>query len=490
VIWQRTVRIKRHNMITYINALFKRKKRKFRMFFPWAAPAKPLRASMLYKYTVCILLNVYRLYRAFPSPLKLCLQVDAKGKKGYNNIENSAFSDQPRALPAERVHQMDKRLLRIRLWMVALRRLCLILCAVTVVAVGVINIEEITADNLRRVAAKLDVTFERGLPLEGYISYPESRDNRYALFKGGLSVLTPERLRIYDAAGLQFLDREMSYRQPMVEACRRFVLTYDRGGKQLNVFNSFACVFSAAYDGNILAARINDAGYLSVLTRAKGYNVRLTVYDTSFREVYRRWYSEGRFASACGVSPDGAKAFVVVLRSDLKGFKAELELLDLSQETPYATVDIGSEYPFDARFLNDDSIAVAGDGSCRFYDAKGALISQVKFEGRLLCLYIKDGRVAAACEKDEGGSLSILRLMDARGAVLTEQRVQGVVKSVCTAGDYIAGLTDSALLIAFTGKGVRELPAARTHRAVLAASGTNILLVSDGRAEYIEAHGK
>lgn len=384
---------------------------------------------------------------------------------------------------------MDKRLVRIRLWIVALRRLCLILCAVTVVAAVVVNIEEITADNLRRVAAKLDVTFERGRPLEGYISYPESRDNRYALFKGGLAVLTPERLRIYDAAGLQFLDREMSYNQPMVQSCKRFVLTYDRGGKQLNVFSSFACVFSTTYDGNIVAARINDAGYLSVLTRAKGYNVQLTVYDTSFREVYKRWYSEGRFASVCDVSPDGKRAFVVVLKADLKGFKAELELLDLSQETPYATVDTGSEYPFDARFLTGDSIAVAGDGSCRFYDAEGALLSQVKLEGRLLCLYAKDGRFAAVCEKDEGGSLSILRLMDARGTVLMEQRVQGVVKSVCTAGDYIATLTDNALHIAFTDGDVREIAAARTHRAVLAASDDNILLVSDGKAEYIEAHG-
>lgn len=427
-----------------------------------------------------------------PSLNYVC-RLTRQGKKDtiiYNIIRRFFAADKPRAVPAERVHHMDKRLLRIHLWLVALRRLCLMLCAVTVVAVGVVNIEEITADNLRRVAAKLDVTFERGRPLKGYIAYPESRDNRYALFKGGLSVLTFERLRIYDAAGLQFLDRETSYAAPMVEACKRFVLTYDRGGTQLNVYNSFACVFSTSYGGNILSARVNDAGYLSVLTRAKGYNVQLTVYDTSFREIYRRWYSEGRFASVCDVSPDGAKAFVVVLRAGLKGFRAELELLDLSQETPYATVDIGSEYPFDARFLTDDSIAAAGDESCRFYDAKGALVSQVKLEGRLLCFWMKNRRVALACEKDEGGSASVLRLLDGDGGLLLEKKVQGTVKSVCAAGDYIAGLTDSALHIAFTGKGGRELAAARTHRAVLAASSADILLVSDGRAEYIDAHGE
>lgn len=435
--------------------------------------------------------------------------VDGKVKKGYNKkgLPGKSKSDlfyirvslfrifrrkacrwpgtRRRAQPAERVPEMDKRLERIRLWMVMLRRLCLLLCAAVTVAVTVLNIEEITADNMRRVLAKLDVTFERGVPLAGYISYPESRDNHFALFKGGLAVLTPERLRIYDAAGVRFLDREISCGAPAVDACRRFVLTYDRGGTRLNVYNSFACVFSTVYEGGILSARINDAGYLSVLTRATGYNALLTVYDTSFREIYKRWYSEGRFAAACDVSPDGERAFAVILKASLEGFKAELEILKLAEETPCATVDIGGEFPFDARFLTNDRIVIAGDGSCRFYDGQGAFLSSAVLEGKLLCLWAKDGRVALGCDQDEGGR-SVLRLLNADGRQIFKRQQEGTVKSVCAAGDYVAGLTDDLLVIAFTDGTVRELSVARKHRAVLAASARHVLLVSDDRAEYIE----
>lgn len=378
---------------------------------------------------------------------------------------------------------MDKRLINARIWMVLLRRICLLLCAVVTITVIVLNMEDITADNIRRIMAKLDVTFEVSAPLSGYISYPENKDNVYAMYKGGLAVLAPERLRIFDAAGIGFLDKSTGFSAPYISSSKRFVLAYDRGGTQLFVYNSFACVFSETYDGNILSARINDAGFLSVLTHAAGYNALLTVYDSSFREIYKRWYSEGRFAVTCDVSADGKRAFAVVLKASLEGFDSYLEILSLGEETPVTQVDTSGQFPFKGQFITNNRILIAGDQSCRFYDDKGELLAETELEGRLTGISAENGKVAVGCMSNQGRQF-VLRLLDADGKEILKHQLEGDIKSVCAGEDYAAALTEKTLYIAFKEGFVREIPKTRKEKAVFAA-GKHILLVSDTQAEYI-----
>ena len=147
-------------------------------------------------------------------------------------------------------------------------RVFLLLCAaVFALIVLFVNRDKLNGDNLRRLAAKVDIGLSSSQSKdEAVIDYDYSSSSVVGLYKDGVARVTGESLVVMDNAGTQFQSVLTGFSDPALITTPRYVMTYDRGGRRLVITNSFTVVFDRTFDDNIVTATMNDSGWFAVVS--------------------------------------------------------------------------------------------------------------------------------------------------------------------------------------------------------------------------------
>ena len=103
-----------------------------------------------------------------------------------------------------------------------------------------------------------------------------------------LLVCSTTGVRLFSGSGTQYANEQIVMEQPVAMAAGEWSLAYDAGGKSLYLFQDKEKVFSLGADSGktILSARVNENGWLAVVTQAASYKaVSYTHLDVYKRQV-------------------------------------------------------------------------------------------------------------------------------------------------------------------------------------------------------------
>ena len=320
-------------------------------------------------------------------------------------------------------------------------RLCFLALIMILLLWTVYNFrEDINLDNIMRFFSYLDTGDIR--PSEAAFRFSSSSGNRFAPFKNGLSVLSPEGITYLNPLGRSELEVKQGFGRPALRVNDSRILAYDIGGRSIMITTDYSVIMNKMADYPIINARLNSKNYLVLITNDEGYKAGLTVYNDKQESVYR-WQTSEYYVVDASLSPDSKKMCALAFKyfeGEIKTtvFGFSLDLSEIAWE-----YDLGGDLAVSANYLENEKLAVLTETGLILLGSGGEEISRFDFEGMTLRSYSDEGEdfVSLLLARNRVGSLNLLVTLDHSGEVIAKKETDEVITVLRSRGDRVATLS-------------------------------------------------
>ena len=313
-----------------------------------------------------------------------------------------------------------------------------------------------------------------------------------------LLVWSATGVRLYSAGGVEYLNDPFAFHKPVADTGGKAAVVYDAGGNLLRAYanREQVCTLDTVQGREILSARVNPAGRLTVTSREPGYKGVVTVYDEDFQPTVGLRISQ-RFVLDGILSEDGKTVAVLTMGQGEDtldntisgdGFNSSFRFYHLDEDAPFAACSLGNNVILDLNCSNgvfwalgESGLTTAGtDGALKgSYDYAGEYLKDYSLEG--------DGFAALLLGKYRAGSGASLVTVDSEGKEMASLELEDQVLDLASAGRYVAVLTAGGLDI-YTKDlkpyGTLE-NSAGSRSVVLRSDGTAILVGNETARLFI-----
>ena len=164
-------------------------------------------------------------------------------------------------------------------WYKVLERVFLVCLAVFAVVSVTVNFKNITYDNVFYLIKDFNTAVDTENVKYDTLSYDATADQSFALYRGGLAVVSRSNVSAFTATGRRTLNSNASYSKPFAVSSDKYLLVYDVGDGNMAIYNSFAKVYTEKLNYPITAACFSGSGRFAVLTRSEEYESNAYFYN-------------------------------------------------------------------------------------------------------------------------------------------------------------------------------------------------------------------
>lgn len=346
--------------------------------------------------------------------------------------------------------------------------------------------QELNLDRLRRFVTYLNVDTDGDY---GHYTYEAHNSSSYAALDDGLAVASVTGLKAYGPDGLELASSSNTMTTPALDTGNRVAVAWDAGGTTLcAVSGKEGEVLDLVTEQALLDVDISDGDEIAYAVAADGYRTVLTVLSSEQKEIFK-WYSSSSYLPLCAVSDSADQLAAVALGQNEGAFESRLLLLDTSvEEQDGVTATLGNQLIFDLDYLGSDLCAV-GENSLVMVSGDGELLGEYDYGGSYLMDYTLDGNGFAALSMNEyrAGSRYSLVTVDDNSEEIANLYLGEEILSVSAAGNYVAALTASRLLIYTSDLELyhETEETSGASRVAMRADGSVLLIGSDSAQLYL-----
>lgn len=287
-----------------------------------------------------------------------------------------------------------------------IRYLLLLIMVMVALILLFTNREQINGDNFRRLMAKINIGVSSVASEDGRLRF---NSGETVVYKDGFAHASVEKLLITDKNGTEFQNAPLGYRSPCIYSNDRYVLVYDSDGSGVMVADSFSVLFDKQMEDPIITARMNDNGYLVVVTEGDGFLAKVYVYDSSFKEVYR-YRSLNRYILDAAVTEDNKGIVLSAMNVEESEIKPEILYFRIDKEKMQWSVAY-KENPC-IRLVVKENGTICGLFSWGMVslNKKGKEVGRYSFENQVLQCYSLDdeSRNVFVVSASENGDASVV----------------------------------------------------------------------------------
>ncbi len=213
-------------------------------------------------------------------------------------------------------------------------------------------------------------------------------------------------IKVIDRNGQHAWSVAMNLSQPFMQVTSRGIMVADRGGHEVHLITNRNHIELIKTDNPIITARMNDSGYVAIVTEARGYQARVTVYTPDAAPFYI-WHSMRNVIIDVDVSLDGKKMVASVLDTSKGHLSAGVMFFNLHEEVPYAAKELEDMIVSNIYIRGEQTVIAVADNQMRSFTlADGSTNWQQGYEGMILQSYaVSDNNdiVIALQDKKSGG---------------------------------------------------------------------------------------
>ena len=309
--------------------------------------------------------------------------------------------------------------------------------------------DELNLDALKRWFEYRNLeTSERGEAAP--FSHAGGNQISFAYLENGILMSSDSGVRYYSFSGELYAEEVQSMENPILSASGAYGLAYDAGGESLFVFQGVEEIFQwTSEDGReLLSARVNDAGWLTVTTHGGGFRGSVTVYDSSYNIENPRIQINlsTTFVVDAAVSPDGQRVAVVTMGQEGGSFQSQLRFYSMDQEEPVAVVSLGNTMVLELEYEND-LVWILGEEQVSAVQDDGTVAGIYTLGRNYLkgCSFGGDGYALLLMGRYQAGSAEQAVIVGEDGTELAVQTLTSDVLAFDAAGRYVALLTGDQL---------------------------------------------
>lgn len=348
------------------------------------------------------------------------------------------------------------------------------------------NRDNINVDNLRRLAAKIDIGVSSVKNTDNaVIDYDYNSSAVTAVYKDGIARVTGENLVIMDNMGNQFQSVLTGFNTPALITTKKYVIAYDCGGNRLIVTNSFTVLFEKTFSDNIVSVSMNNNGYFSVITESDAYKNKLYVFSSDFREIYKI-SSMTRYLICADVSDDNNHIAVSSIYVKDENIIPQINYYKFNSEDAVWEHNFDDDLAIAIKIKDDGSVSALFEWGVCILDSKGNEKYRYNFENKILqAYYLGNSRHNVAVVSDSVSGNSQIHVFSDSGKTISDIDTDFNIISIDVYSDRIAVLTVNSLYVYSTsGKLLYERENKSNGMRILFSSRNAVLVVSASGAVY------
>ena len=175
-----------------------------------------------------------------------------------------------------------------------------------------------------------------------------------AYLKNGILLSSSSGAHYYSFSGEKYAEEILTMEHPVLSASDNAGVVYDAGGQSLFLFRGTEEVFDLTLkgDADLLAARVNDSGWLAVTAQESGYKGAVTVYNPQGEKVIQISLSS-TFAVDAILSPDCKTVAVVTIDQEAGAFRSDILFYPVNKTEPSSSIHLGSCVTLDLDYESD-----------------------------------------------------------------------------------------------------------------------------------------
>lgn len=318
--------------------------------------------------------------------------------------------------------------------------------------------------------------------------YSADEDNRYALFREGLSVLGGDKLTVFTATGREAYTEFLTYATPRLSPSGRYLIAYDLGGTAYSLYNSFACVESGQTDSPIRTVTAANDGSYAIVTDGEEYASLVTLYNEHFRAVNR--YHLEEYTVCASLAENGEQLLLASVSSQDGRMTTHLMLATPGRAEANAEWTVSDAYPVAVQLTEKGEVILLSTDFIVWYDKTGEELERHNFVDE----DVRSFRMSAygcvlLCRANTYDVSTRARVFDKSGDEVYNVVVDTDVRDATLYDSALAVLTDRELLV--YRDGVSE-PDTRTalkgdYTAICATAEDEFIVCGDARAIVVRA---
>lgn len=226
--------------------------------------------------------------------------------------------------------------------------------------------DEITIENFGLLLRNISFSFPGEQVEFTSVRYDADLSMDFAAYKEYFAVATTGGVRLYDHRGHIALDEALNMTDPVLDAGERYVLAYDREGKEFAVYNSISLLYTGKEESSIHCADLCDEGSFLILTGSSTARSVIKVYNRAFN--LQRELRIDRYPLSATLSSEGETLLFLSCDTNEAGeLQGYVNLYDLKDKTVAVLELCHQGIPLYGVALKDGAIVVFEDG-VYFYD--------------------------------------------------------------------------------------------------------------------------
>ena len=346
------------------------------------------------------------------------------------------------------------------------------------------NYKEITFNNFFYLLKDFSSAVDSETSNYQVLSYDSDKEQKFALFRGGIASASSSRVSIFTTSGRRSLKNNNEYYSPNIVASDKYVLVYDSASSSFSLYNSFSKVYSLTLENRarITDAAFGDGGSFAVAAREADMKTVIYVYSKNIKTKAQITqsdyvfdmslnYAESKLATIAYDVGTGTGKTIIKVHSFEKGNAEKLN-----------PVEYDGEFPLSCAYLENGNLAVVTNSSIRILDKNLKEIKSQKFYEATVSAFnvSQNGAIAVVYS----GSVRTVYAFDSKGEIIYNKSIGENVTKADIVGEYLFLQTSSGVIRINTDNKTRQFLSSN-RGSMLVYSEDTAIVCGEAKAEYL-----
>ncbi len=342
------------------------------------------------------------------------------------------------------------------------------------------NTNLITYQNFYHFFQDLNASAER-VDIFSYdsVSYPTADEQSFTLYRKGLAVAGNTSVTIFSATGRQIVSHGIQYNDPVAVGSGKYLLVYERGGKQYSLYNANTQMYAGETAYPIQGAAVSDSGMYALISSSTNAASAVYLYNNRFALI--NVYNKSGNVLGAAISADGRRVALMTATPNEGGVTTSVMLAEPGKDKAIAELPVSHSVGVRCSFTEAGKLAVLCSTGVAYFSDRGEMESFYDFEGKIpTSADIGANGIAVCLKKSVISEKNIVIVFDKSGKIVYNDLVPQNV-------DQLSISKGSLFWTSFNGVGRLQLDTNRIDFVETVTDGKRLLAVDDGEVMLCSA---
>ncbi len=264
------------------------------------------------------------------------------------------------------------------------------------------------------------------------------------LFNSDLVAVKNDAIELYDMNGSNVASYDINQVTPTVVKNGKYMLVYDLGGNNAQLFNNFSKLTTLNYDYPISCGAVSGEGMHAVVTNSLDYQSVIYLYDHNFNLISKIY--KDKYITDIKIDQAGKRLLCTSAVAENGRFTSEVVTYAPYTDKEQSSLSLPGSFVVSCGFFSGGGYAVLADTALVFFDKGNAQIASYPL-GNIVptnCL-ILDGYAVLCYNENIVGSQSRVLVFSTQGEILHDITIDDKIIDTASYMEQLYILTDGKL---------------------------------------------